>query len=144
MIPPLPKKGDIIPKPDIKVYKEREQKNSHRIEELINKKVPLLLSQKDIRAEKFKFNRRAQGEGDNAFSAFSAEINEVQQLRDKLAELKVERNKLGDDLHNAIEKAKANVPPLSLRTKSLKSTEVLSRAVERTSAKDSSSYSTFR
>lgn len=29
-------------------------------------------------------------------------------MRDKLAELKVERNKLGDDLHHAIQKAKAN------------------------------------
>lgn len=144
MIPPLPKKGDIIPKPDIKVYKEREQKNSHRIEELMNKKVQPLLSQKDIQAERFKFNRRAQGEGDNAFSAFSAEINEVQQLRDKLAELKVERNKLGDDLHIAIEKAKANVPTLSHRIKSLRSTEAVSRAAERISAKGYSIYSIFR
>jgi len=30
-------------------------------------------------------------------------------LRDKLAELKVERNKLGDELHDSITRAKGNV-----------------------------------
>jgi hypothetical protein len=39
VIPPLPKKGEIIPKPDIKVYKEREIKNTARITDIINKKV---------------------------------------------------------------------------------------------------------
>lgn len=39
MIQPLPKKNEIIPKPDIKTYKEREIKNTKRIEEIINKKV---------------------------------------------------------------------------------------------------------
>jgi hypothetical protein len=42
VIPALPKKGDIIPKPDNLVYKEKEKKNSLRIETLINKKVRLL------------------------------------------------------------------------------------------------------
>lgn len=89
VIPAAPKKNEIIPKPDIKTYKERETKNTKRIEDIINKK-------KEIRAEKFKFNRKAQGEGDNVYSAFNNEISDVQQLRDKLAELRTERNKLGD------------------------------------------------
>lgn len=46
VIPPLPKKGDLIPKPDINVFKEREKKNSQRIEDLINKKVSVLSSRK--------------------------------------------------------------------------------------------------
>jgi hypothetical protein len=41
VIPPLPKKSELLPKPDIKVIKEREQKNVNRIQELINKKVVL-------------------------------------------------------------------------------------------------------
>lgn len=100
VIPALPKKGDIIPKPDNLVYKEKEKKNSLRIETLINKK-------KDIRAEKFKFSRKAQGEGDTVFSTFSSQISEVQQLRDKLNDVKTERNKLGDELHESIQEAKA-------------------------------------
>lgn len=66
--------------------------------------------QKAVRAEKFKFNRRAQGgEGDNRHSEFQSEIGEVKELREKLADLKVERNALRDRLHKAIEEAKANV-----------------------------------
>ena len=43
VIQPLPKKNEIIPKPDIKTYKERETKNTKRIEEIINKKVKFYL-----------------------------------------------------------------------------------------------------
>ena len=39
VIPALPKKNELIPKPDMKQYKEKEKANSHRIEEIINKKV---------------------------------------------------------------------------------------------------------
>jgi len=39
VIPPLPKKSEILPKPDVKVIKEKEQKNVNRIQDLINKKV---------------------------------------------------------------------------------------------------------
>jgi hypothetical protein len=39
VIPPLPKKSEIIAKPDIKLTKEREVKNNARIEEIIEKKV---------------------------------------------------------------------------------------------------------
>jgi hypothetical protein len=40
VIPPLPKKNELIPKPDIATFKARETKNSARIEEIIEKKVP--------------------------------------------------------------------------------------------------------
>ena len=40
MIPALPKKGELIPKPDMKQYKEKEKANGKRIEDIINKKVP--------------------------------------------------------------------------------------------------------
>lgn len=43
VIPPLPKKGELIPKPDIKQYKEKEKVNSQKIEDIINKKVSLEL-----------------------------------------------------------------------------------------------------
>jgi len=39
----LPKKAEILPKPDIKVFKEKEKKNSQLIEDIINKKVAFLL-----------------------------------------------------------------------------------------------------
>ena len=39
MIQPLPKKSELIKKPEIKEYKEREQKNRAKIEEIIEKKV---------------------------------------------------------------------------------------------------------
>lgn len=88
--------------------------------------------QKAIRDEKFKFNRRAHGEGDNRHSEFQSEISEVQQLREKLADLKIERNTLRDNLHKAIEEAKANVFPFPRRMKRLRSTVVLCKAVGRT------------
>ena len=44
VIPPLPKKAELIPKPDIKLVKEREAKNNAKIEEIIEKKVPLRTS----------------------------------------------------------------------------------------------------
>lgn len=39
IIPPLPKKSDIIPKPDMKEIKEKESRNRERIDKLIEKKV---------------------------------------------------------------------------------------------------------
>lgn len=44
MIPPLPKKAELIAKPDIKLIKEREAKNNAKIEEIIEKKVPPSIS----------------------------------------------------------------------------------------------------
>lgn len=44
VIPPLPKKAEIIPKPDIKLIKEREVRNNAKIEEIIEKKVTLCIS----------------------------------------------------------------------------------------------------
>lgn len=76
--------------------------------------------QKAIREEKFKFNRRANGEGENKFTSFQSEISEVQQLREKLGELKIERNDLREKLHKLIEEAKANVQNILFRTKILK------------------------
>ena len=38
-LPPLPKKNQILQKPDIKQVKEKEKVNSLRIEDIINKKV---------------------------------------------------------------------------------------------------------
>lgn len=100
------------------------------------------LAQKAVRAEKFKFNRKAGGEGDGKHSTFQNEIGEVQQLREKLAELKVERNELRDRLHNLITEAKANVSPPSLRTKNLRSTGMPSPAAARTSPRSWTGWST--
>ena len=41
VIPPLPKKAELIAKPDIKLIKEREGRNNAKIEEIIEKKVRL-------------------------------------------------------------------------------------------------------
>jgi len=60
----------------------------------------------------------------------------VQQLRDKLAELKVERNKLGDDLHNAITKAKANVVVYPFRMINWNNIVKLSRVANKTTRTD--------
>lgn len=73
--------------------------------------------QKAIRAEKYKANRKNLGGEGNKHSEFQNEISEVQQLREKLGELKVERNALRDRLHKAIEEAKANVPLFLFRMK---------------------------
>lgn len=60
----------------------------------------------------------------------------MQQLRDKLAEVKTERNKLGDELHEAIQRAKANVFLLPLRMRNSKTTVLLSKVADRTLLKD--------
>ena len=60
VIPALPKKSELIPKPDMKQYKEKEKANGKRIEDIINKKVRHFLWQKDIREEKFSFKKKAQ------------------------------------------------------------------------------------
>ena len=73
--------------------------------------------QKTIRAEKYRANRKNLGGEGNKHSEFQSEISEVQQLREKLGELKVDRNALRDRLHKAIEEAKANVPFSASRTK---------------------------
>jgi hypothetical protein len=51
--------------------------------------------QKDVRAEKFSFKKKAQ-EGEKKQGSLQSEFSEVQQLRDKMTELRVERNQLGD------------------------------------------------
>ena len=53
------------------------------------------MMKKDIRAQKFVFKRKA-NDGDNKHSELQNEFSEVQQMRDRLTELKTERNKLGD------------------------------------------------
>jgi hypothetical protein len=39
VIPPLPKKSELIPKPDVKLFKEKENKIQNRIQDMITKKV---------------------------------------------------------------------------------------------------------
>jgi hypothetical protein len=41
VIPSLPKKSELIPKPDIIVTKDKEAKNNAKIDEIIEKKVTL-------------------------------------------------------------------------------------------------------
>jgi len=105
----FPRRQKLSPSLISQFTRQNKPKTARRSRPLLQKRYSFQTIQKAIRDEKFKFNRKANGEGDNKFTEFQSEISEVQQLREKLGELKVERNDLREKLHKLIEEAKANV-----------------------------------
>jgi uncharacterized coiled-coil DUF342 family protein len=63
-------------------------------------------------------------------------------LREKLGELKKERNELRDTLHKLIDEAKANVRLIRLRMKNLRNIDHLYKEADKTSQKNFKDWNT--
>jgi CRISPR/Cas system-associated endoribonuclease Cas2 len=63
-------------------------------------------------------------------------------LREKLGELKIERNELRDRLHKLIDEAKANVRLIRLRMKNLRNIDHHYKEADKTSQKNFRDWST--
>jgi uncharacterized coiled-coil DUF342 family protein len=63
-------------------------------------------------------------------------------LREKLGELKIERNELRERLHKLIDEAKANVTPIRLRMKNLKNIDPHYKEADKISRKNYKDWNT--
>lgn len=89
-IPPLPKKAELLHKPDIEVFRTKEKALLADIKKIKEKKA-------EIRAQNFKPQRRMV-KGDSKSDEFHNKIEEVSELREQFNEARLTRNGLRDEL----------------------------------------------